>query len=85
MFKENGPFHFNTDGKIVDNEFAWNANFNLLYFEQPVNVGYSYSTDPNDLISNDDVATENSYKFLTNFLEIFTELKNRELWFLGES
>jgi len=34
----------------------------------------------------DDVtATENTYKFLNGFLDVFSELKGRDIWITGES
>lgn len=33
------------------NEFSWNNNVNLLYIDQPVGVGYSYTTITNGVLN----------------------------------
>lgn len=33
------------------NEFAWNNNVNMLYIDQPVGVGYSYTTITNGVLN----------------------------------
>lgn len=85
LFQEHGPFMFTPAGNVVQREYTWNKVANVLYFEQPLNVGYSYSTDPMDMNSNDVAATENTYKFIEAFLEVFSELKGRDIWITGES
>jgi len=60
LLQENGPFKFDTDGKLADRKESWNNVANMLFFEQPLNVGYSYSTDPADLNQDDPTATENT-------------------------
>lgn len=59
MLAENGPCWINADGNSTrNNEFAWNREVNMLFIDQPVQVGYSYDglfngtynvlADPND-------------------------------------
>ncbi|ETN68892.1 serine carboxypeptidase, partial [Necator americanus] len=58
MLTENGPFRPNRDGKtLYENVYSWNKFANVLYLEAPHNVGYSYSTQPNDNAYTDDQLT----------------------------
>jgi carboxypeptidase C (cathepsin A) len=60
LLSENGPFQFLPNGTLVDRAENWNKVANVLWLEQPLNVGFSYSTDVADQSSNDEIATENT-------------------------
>lgn len=53
LFQENGPCGVDIDGNVYDNPFSWSNSSNMLYIDQPTQVGFSYSipvpgyTDPN--------------------------------------
>lgn len=43
LFQENGPCHVNGDSNSTYlNEWSWNEHVNMLYIDQPVQVGNSY-------------------------------------------
>ncbi|KAI0971009.1 carboxypeptidase S1 [Xylaria arbuscula] len=60
LFAENGPCYINPDSNSTRlSEWSWNNEVNMLYIEQPVQVGFSYDTLQNytyDLVSGDTVA-----------------------------
>ncbi len=54
LFTEQGPYKPNGEGVLEENPSRWNQLANMLFVEQPVGVGFSYSTDPEadyDLVS----------------------------------
>ncbi|KAI0202606.1 carboxypeptidase S1 [Astrocystis sublimbata] len=55
LFAENGPCYVNSDSNSTRlSEWSWNKEVNMLYLEQPVQVGFSYDTLRNytyDLVS----------------------------------
>ncbi|TGJ85236.1 hypothetical protein E0Z10_g3523 [Xylaria hypoxylon] len=55
LFAENGPCYVNPDSNSTRlSEWSWNNEVNMLYIEQPVQVGFSYDTLQNytyDLVS----------------------------------
>mmetsp|Transcript_102570 Transcript_102570/g.221345 ORF Transcript_102570/g.221345 Transcript_102570/m.221345 type:complete len:89 (-) Transcript_102570:1007-1273(-) len=85
LIEENGPFRLDPAGNVLDRETSWSNVSNVLFFEQPLNVGFSFSTDPADNNMDDPTATANTVKFIQAFLESFPDLKGRDLWLTGES
>ncbi|PVI04010.1 alpha/beta-hydrolase [Periconia macrospinosa] len=52
LMRENGPCYVNADSNSTYlSEWAWNNEVNMLYLEQPVQVGYSYDTLTNVTVS----------------------------------
>jgi len=43
LFIELGPFKMNKDGSISLNEYSWNNFANLLFIDQPVGTGLSFT------------------------------------------
>ncbi|CAJ2510880.1 Uu.00g065050.m01.CDS01 [Anthostomella pinea] len=57
LFAENGPCYVNSDSNSTTlSEWAWNNEVNMLYLDQPVQVGLSYDTLQN--VTNDLVTGE---------------------------
>ncbi|KAK6732026.1 hypothetical protein RB195_016418 [Necator americanus] len=86
MLTENGPFRPNRDGKtLYENVYSWNKFANVLYLEAPHNVGYSYSTQPNDNAYTDDQTADENFNALKDFFNIYPHYANREFFVTGES
>ncbi|KAK1302430.1 Serine carboxypeptidase II-3 [Acorus calamus] len=85
--EELGPFRVNKDGSTLSqNKYAWNNEANILFLESPAGVGFSYSNTSSDYDKSGDQRTaEDSYTFLVNWLERFTEYKSRDFYITGES
>ena len=48
LFQENGPCYVGNDSNSTYlNSYSWNNEVNMLYIDQPVQVGYSYDTPTN--------------------------------------
>jgi len=87
FFTEHGPYLvMNTPGKLVSNQYSWNAAANYLYIEHPIGVGFSYSTHSSDYAElNDDSEADELYNGLLDFYSQFPEFKERDLYLTGES
>ena len=40
---ENGPYHINDDLSLNRSESGWDVNSNMIFVDQPINTGFSYS------------------------------------------
>ena len=43
LFQENGPCQIDSNGNVFNNPYSWTNMSNMLYIDQPTQVGFSYS------------------------------------------
>ncbi|OAX77382.1 hypothetical protein ACJ72_08322, partial [Emergomyces africanus] len=82
LFLELGPSSITKDQKVAYNPYSWNANASVIFLDQPVNVGYSYSGDS---VSDTKAAAKDIYALLTLFFEQFPHYANLDFHIAGES
>ncbi|POS87032.1 hypothetical protein EPUL_000587, partial [Erysiphe pulchra] len=82
LFAELGPSSVNEDLTLTYNPFSWNANASVIFLDQPVNVGYSYS---GRAVSNTVAASKDIYALLTLFFKQFPEYATQDFHIAGES
>lgn len=84
VFQENGPFRF-IESNLTLSEYSWTKEYNMLYIDNPVGIGYSYTENKAGFsTTQDDVAT-NLYEFMRQFYEIFSDYQKNELYIGAES
>ncbi|TMW66292.1 hypothetical protein Poli38472_004057 [Pythium oligandrum] len=82
---ENGPCTIKRDLTTELNPHSWTNNANMLWLDQPTDVGFSYTTTVDDNDDNENDVGENFYAFLQGFLDKHPELEGRPLFVTGES
>jgi cathepsin A (carboxypeptidase C) len=82
LFMELGPSSINEKGEVVYNPSSWNENANVIFLDQPVNVGYSYSSGK---VSNTVAAGKDVYALLTLFFKQFPQYAKQSFHISGES
>ena len=88
LFYENGPFVFQEQtNNLLYNNYTWNTNVSMVYFESPAGVGFSTIGDiPSNLNQNDpQTAYDNLVALVYLYNEKFPELKNNPFYIAGES
>jgi carboxypeptidase C (cathepsin A) len=89
LFLENGPFLIQDDdtGTIVPNPNSWNEDVHLLYWDQPVGTGFSYSVPKDRYAHSEKELSRQFYLAIQGFLDRHRKEKYREcpLYITGES
>lgn len=89
FFYEHGPFRTDpsdpTHRTLVQFEYAWSKLANVLYLESPVGVGFSYSDDPADYVTNDDKSSQDNLHALETFFKYYPRFVNNKFFITGES
>jgi cathepsin A (carboxypeptidase C) len=82
LFLELGPSSINKKIELVHNPHSWNNNASVIFLDQPVNVGFSYSSDS---VKNTVAASKDIYALLTLFFHQFPEYAHQDFHIAGES
>jgi len=83
---EFGPFYFQGDGTLALNPHTWNSVANIIYIEQPVGVGFSFSTHPEtDYSTGDEKAKVDNFKVIQEFFKRFPERQGNDFYIASES
>ncbi|KAH3901038.1 probable Putative serine carboxypeptidase YBR139W [Saccharomycodes ludwigii] len=83
LFFELGPSSISANLTPVYNPFSWNNNASVIFLEQPVGVGFSYSDD--EQVTSTAVAGKDVYNFLELFFNQFPHLRSNKFHIAGES
>ena len=81
---ENGPFKITEDLELRESEYGWDQAANIVFVDQPINTGFSYSADPRDRVYDETVVAADMLDFLHAFLERFPRYKGRAFFITGE-
>jgi carboxypeptidase C (cathepsin A) len=84
MFEETGPLTLHHDETISVNKYAWNQRANMLFVDEPLQTGLSYTGDGRFDTHQSEV-NEQFFQFLLNFYDKFPQYKGRKLFISGES
>lgn len=83
LFFELGPSSIGSQIKPIYNDFSWNSNASVIFLDQPVNVGFSYSGSEG--VSNTVAAGKDVYAFLQLFFKQFPNYSKLDFHIAGES
>ncbi|XP_065200825.1 venom serine carboxypeptidase-like [Planococcus citri] len=85
LFTENGPYEFKK-GKLGYRKYAWTNDFNVLYIDNPVGTGFSFTDDDeHGYATNQATIGENLHEALRQFLILFPNLQKSGIIISGES
>jgi len=76
------PFKF----AIEENpEGSWADIAHMIYLDQPVNTGFSYSDQQNEYLDHMDDITAEFLIFMKNLYTLYPDLQARDLYLTGEA
>lgn len=82
LFLELGSSFVNKKIELDYNPYSWNNNASVIFLDQPVNVGYSYSSSS---VSNTVAAGKDVYALMTLFFKQFPQYAKQDFHIAGES
>ena len=82
---EQGPFRPTAEGDIQLNPYAWNKIANMVFLEQPVGVGFSYSDVEDDYKIGDDQAAKDNLATIQGLIQKFPHFAKSDLYITSES
>ncbi|KIJ61414.1 hypothetical protein HYDPIDRAFT_115872 [Hydnomerulius pinastri MD-312] len=82
---ELGPCRIDDNGaNTTTNPYSWNTHANMIFLDQPVNVGFSYAED-GSTVNTSPVAGKDVYAFMELFLTRFPEYSKQPFHLAAES
>ncbi|XP_060052016.1 probable serine carboxypeptidase CPVL isoform X1 [Erinaceus europaeus] len=85
LFVENGPYFVTSNLTVRARDFPWTNTLSMLYIDNPVGTGFSFTDDSHGYAVNEDDVAENLYSALIQFFQLFPEYKNNDFYATGES
>lgn len=85
LFMENGPVFINVANRMEPREYSWNAHHNLLYIDNPVGAGYSYTDDEAGYLTNIADIGNHLFAAVKQFFQLFSHLRSNDFYLTGES
>ncbi|GAB4842925.1 Serine carboxypeptidase-like 48 [Ancistrocladus abbreviatus] len=85
LFYENGPFHIANNLSLVWNDFGWNTASNLIYVDQPIGTGFSYTSDDKDIRHDENGVSNDLFDFLQAFFKEHPQYAKNDFYITGES
>lgn len=82
LFLELGPSSIDEHSNPVYNPHSWNSNASVIFLDQPVNTGFSYSGGS---VSDTVAAGKDVYALLTLFFKQFPQYAHQDFHIAGES
>ena len=78
-------FRPDKNGLLHENIYAWNKIANMVFLEQPVGVGFSFSNNNGDYNIGDVQAAKDNLETILTFFEKFPHFSNSKLFLTSES
>ncbi|KAL4292641.1 hypothetical protein S83_061617 [Arachis hypogaea] len=85
LFYENGPFQITKNLSLVWNEFGWDKASNILFVDQPIGTGFSYTSDDDDIRHDEAGVSNDLYDFLQAFFKEHPQFVKNDFYITGES
>ncbi|XP_054262329.1 venom serine carboxypeptidase-like [Macrosteles quadrilineatus] len=85
LFAEVGPFRWKNNTKeLIENKNRWTKDFNVIFLDQPVGTGFSY-TERNCYAKTNKEIAKQVYSALVQFFHLFPNLRKNSFSLVGDS
>ncbi|KAI4885755.1 hypothetical protein NFI96_011050 [Prochilodus magdalenae] len=84
LFVEHGPYVVYQNLTLGYRNFPWTSRYSVLYIDNPVGTGWSFTEDDKGFATNQDDVGRDLYNALTQFFQLFSEFQSNEFYATGE-
>lgn len=85
LFNEHGPIQVDENGTLTERPISWNKNYHLLYIDNPVGTGFSFTENIQGYAQSQDDVARDLYSALSQFFQIYTDYAFSPFYVTGES
>ncbi|CAD7079968.1 unnamed protein product [Hermetia illucens] len=85
LFIENGPVEMTDNGNVQRRTYSWNNDYNVVYIDNPVGSGYSFTENDAGYAQNNDDVNRDLYEALSQLYKLFPQFENLPLYIAGSS
>lgn len=85
LFVENGPFEINASGHLHKREYSWSKTQNMIYIDNPVGTGFSFTENDDGYAKNEKDVGRNLYEAVGQLYKLFDFTSSSGFWVTGES
>lgn len=85
LFTEMGPLRVGQKGMTLEEQYTWTSKANIVYVDQPVGTGYSFSDKPEHIPKDEATLSNQFYFFLQKFFNSHKDLVTKNFYIIGES
>ncbi|KAM5271790.1 putative serine carboxypeptidase CPVL [Ctenodactylus gundi] len=85
LFVEHGPYVITSNMTVRSRDFPWSTTLSMLYIDNPVGTGFSFTDDTRGYAVNEDDVARDLYSALIQFFQLFPEYEKNDFYATGES
>ncbi|KAM9806387.1 probable serine carboxypeptidase CPVL [Syngnathus typhle] len=85
LFVEHGPYVVSKNMTVNLRDYAWTLKYSVLYVDNPVGTGFSFTDDDRGYAQNQDDVGRDLYSALIQFFQLFPEYQSNDFYATGES
>lgn len=85
LFTEVGPFNVGAKGELDPRDLTWNKHFHLLFLDNPLGTGFSFTNDASKYVKNQTQVGDDLYSALSQFFQLFPMYRLNPFYVTGES
>ncbi|XP_066094840.1 probable serine carboxypeptidase CPVL [Saccopteryx bilineata] len=85
LFVEHGPYLVTKNLTLRSRDFPWTTTLSMLYVDNPVGTGFSFTDDPRGYAVNEDDVARDLLSALVQFFQLFPEYQENDFYVTGES
>ncbi|GFS50308.1 probable serine carboxypeptidase CPVL [Trichonephila inaurata madagascariensis] len=85
LFVIHGPYIILQDRSAELREFTWAKEYHVIYVDNPVGTGFSFTGSEDGYVTNEDEVADDLYEFLRQFFLVYYEYSKNDFYLIGES